>query len=228
MRPYVPFGCLSLLFFLGLIILFPVLLANVMLTALGKLGLSPTASLFALLAIFFGSMMNIPVKRIEREEPVEALRFGMFGFERIFPSAVRQRGYTLIAVNVGGCVVPCTIAVFELMRIAGHGPYALLAAVASVGIISYICYRIARPVEGVGIAIPALVPALAAAACGLILLPKLAPLVAFTSGVLGTLIGADLMHLRDIQRINLGMASIGGAGTFDGIVLSGLLATLLA
>jgi len=43
------------------------------------------------------------------------------------------------------------------------------------------------------------------------------------------LIGADLLHLRDIGRIApAGVASIGGAGSFDGIVLSGILAAYLS
>lgn len=75
---------------------------------------------------------------------------------------------------------------------------------------------------------PALVPALVAAASALLLVPELAPPVAFTAGVLGPLLGADLLHLDDVKELATGMASIGGAGTFDGIVLSGLVATLLA
>jgi uncharacterized membrane protein len=46
--------------------------------------------------------------------------------------------------------------------------------------------------------------------------------------VLGPLIGADLLHLRDIEELETGIASIGGAGTFDGIVLSGIVAAYLA
>jgi len=44
---------------------------------------------------------------------------------------------------------------------------------------------------------------------------------------LNVLIGADLRHLhpRDISKL---IASIGGAGTFDGIVLSGIVAAYLA
>ncbi|HXZ68352.1 MAG TPA: DUF1614 domain-containing protein, partial [Alphaproteobacteria bacterium] len=46
--------------------------------------------------------------------------------------------------------------------------------------------------------------------------------------VAGPLIGADLFHLRDIKASPVGIASIGGAGTFDGIVLSGIIAAYLA
>jgi uncharacterized membrane protein len=50
----------------------------------------------------------------------------------------------------------------------------------------------------------------------------------FVAGVLGPLIDADLLHLKDIMKASAGVLSIGGAGTFDGIVLSGLLAALFA
>ena len=89
-------------------------------------------------------------------------------------------------------------------------------------------YKLARPLPRVGIALPALVPALVAAVCALVLARELAPPVAFSAGVLGPLLGADLLHLRQVARLGTGVASIGGAGTFDGIVMSGLLATLLA
>ena len=52
--------------------------------------------------------------------------------------------------------------------------------------------------------------------------------VAFVAGVAGPLIGADLLNLRRISGLSIGVLSIGGAGTFDGIVLSGVLAALLA
>lgn len=42
------------------------------------------------------------------------------------------------------------------------------------------------------------------------------------------LIAADLLHLRDIRRLGALFASIGGAGSFDGIFISGLVAVLLA
>ena len=75
---------------------------------------------------------------------------------------------------------------------------------------------------------PALLPPLVAAVPSLILVPDFAPPVAFTADVLGPLIGADVLHLREFSRTATGVASIGGAGTFDGIVLSGMVATLLA
>ena len=45
---------------------------------------------------------------------------------------------------------------------------------------------------------------------------------------MGTLIGADIMNLGKIQGLGAPVASIGGAGTFDGVFLVGIVAVLLA
>ncbi len=223
-----PYGCLPLAAFLGLLILLPLFLADIMLTALGRLGLSPSLSMWAALGIFLGGMINIPVKRIPRTQMLESNIFSMFGFERMFPGQVRRAPYTVIAVNFGGCVVPVMIVAYELVRISLYGMTDLALTLISVGINVAACYHLARPIPKVGIAMPALVPGFLAALCGILFHHELAPMIAFCAGVLGPLIGADLMHLNEIKSINTSVASIGGAGTFDGIVISGLLATLLA
>jgi uncharacterized membrane protein len=223
-----PSGCMSVGVLLGFLLLFPLFLADTLLMALAELGLNPAMSLYTILAIFLGGMVNVPVKRIPRSDYIDVMPFGLFGVGRLVPRFVRRRTYTVIAVNIGGCMVPCLIAAYELVRIAEYGPDALVVTIASIGITTGVCYVLARPVPNVGITMNALVPALVAAACGLILAREIAPPVAFTAGVLGTLLGADLLHMRDIRKITTGVASIGGAGTFDGIVLSGFIATLLA
>ena len=50
----------------------------------------------------------------------------------------------------------------------------------------------------------------------------------YKAGVLGTLIGADLINLRKIPKLGAPVASIGGAGTFDGVFLSGVIAVIIA
>jgi uncharacterized membrane protein len=221
-----PPGCLSLLI-LGLVLLLPFVLANALLAALGKLGLSPLGSFLAALGIFLGSTVNLPVARIEREELVEYLPNRLLGLHRIFSQPVRRRAYTVIAVNVGGCLVPTALAGYQGARLALEAPSVLPAAGAALIINVALCYYVARPVADVGITMPPLVPAGAAAVCGLVFAPEWAPPVAFMAGVLGPLIGADFLHLDEVAEMSTGMASLGGAGTFDGIVLSGLVATLL-
>jgi uncharacterized membrane protein len=120
------------------------------------------------------------------------------------------------------------LAFYELFHLVVVAPSAL-AAVGIASIITIvICYLTARPTPGVGIAIPGLIPALVAAGSALILAPEQAAPVAFIAGVAGPLIGADILHLRGITKLAPGMVSIGGAGTFDGIVLSGVMAAYLA
>lgn len=223
-----PYGCLALLLLAWLLVLLPVVLADLVLRALQELGLSPAVSVLALLGIVLGGMVNIPVKRWPREEILEVPRVALFGLWRLEPQLVRRRREAVLAVNVGGCLVPSAIVCYELGRMAALGAWPLTATLLGVGITTAACKWIARPVPQVGVVMPALVPALVAALCGLLLLPEHAPVVAFVAGVAGTLIGADLLNLHHIKRIAMGTASIGGAGSFDGIVISGLVATLLA
>ena len=173
-------------------------------------------------------MINIPVKRIQREETVEIPAIRLFGIGRLMPRRVRRQTMTVIAVNVGGCIVPTALAIYELVRLAEEGTGLLGIALGAVAINVGICYLLAEPVPEQGIALPALIPALAAALCAYLFAPEFAPPVAFAAGVLGPLIGADLLHFDDLKAIGAGVASIGGAGPFDGIVLSGLVATVLA
>jgi uncharacterized membrane protein len=225
----VPPGCLSLALFGGLLVLLPFFLANAMLAALSRLGLGPDTALLAAAAIFLGGAVNLPVRRIPREEVVEVPRVGLFGIGGWSRRLVVRRSHMVLAVNVGGCLVPAGLALYQVVRLAGQGGGALGAVAVATAVNVAICWRMARPVEGMGIALPALVPALAAAAAALLLAPEgAAPPVAFTAGVMGPLVGADLLHLEEIKELGSGTASIGGAGTFDGIVLSGLVATLLA
>ncbi len=63
----------------------------------------------------------------------------------------------------------------------------------------------------------------------LLIVAVLVVLLPFLFGeLMGPLVRADLLHLRDIEVGEIGVVSVGGAGTFDGIVLSGIVAAYLA
>jgi uncharacterized membrane protein len=79
-----------------------------------------------------------------------------------------------------------------------------------------------------GIALPIFVPVAVTAVVALLLSYANAAPLAYISGSLGTLIGADLLNLPEVNGLGAPVASIGGAGTFDGIFLIGILAVLLA
>ena len=90
------------------------------------------------------------------------------------------------------------------------------------------CHVLAHPVRGLGIALPVFVPPVATTLVALTLSWRKAAPLAYISGSLGTLIGADLLNLGKIRGLGAPVASIGGSGTFDGIFVTGILAVLLA
>ncbi len=220
-----PPGCIALIL-LAAALAVPFLFANMSLLALEKLGLSPTAALLAAFGIIFGGAVNIPIRRIPREVEVEVEPFMMFGAGRLMVR--RRRAYSVLAVNLGGCVIPTCLAAYEFFQLWAADPWTIPRVLLAVLVNVAVCYKVARPMPGVGIGMPAFVPPLAAATAALLLVPEAAPNAAFIAGVSGPLIGADLLHLREVEKLTVGVASIGGAGTFDGIVLSGLLAAFLA
>ncbi|WP_119417750.1 DUF1614 domain-containing protein [Desertibaculum subflavum] len=219
----------TLLAFVALVILLPILFGQLLITSLEKLHLSAGAAVALVIAIVLGGLVNIPVRRIVREGSDAAL--DPFSAYRLpVPWQARATGPgVVIAVNLGGCVIPAGLALYELYHLAAQGGTAPFVALVAASLNCFVCYRLAQPAPGIGIIMPGLVPPLVAAAAALLLAPgDTAAPVAFIAGVAGPLIGADLLHLRDIGRVGAGMASIGGAGTFDGIVLSGIVAAYLA
>ncbi len=219
---------LPLLLFLLLLALLPFVFSQLFTVALIKLKLAPTTALLVVIGIFIGSAINIPVKRIPRTESMLADPLAVFGLSGWWPSTMRVRRDTIIAVNGGGCIIPVALAAYEIFHLMAAGWQPLSGLLLAILINTMLCYRMAQPIEGIGIAIPGLFPPLIAAMSAVLLVPDQAPPVAFVAGVLGPLIGADLLHLRDVSKISTGIASIGGAGTFDGIVLSGIVAAYLA
>jgi uncharacterized membrane protein len=219
---------LPLLLFLVLLAMLPFVFGHLFTMALIKLKLDPTIALIIVIGIFVGSPVNIPVKRIPRTEPMPADPLAVFGLAGRWPSTLRVRQETIIAVNVGGCLIPVALAAYESLHLMATGWQPLSGLLLAIFINTVMCYRMAKPIEGIGIAMPGLLPPLIAAMSALLLVPDQAPPVAFVAGVLGPLIGADLLHLRDVSKLSTGIASIGGAGTFDGIVLSGIVAAYLA
>ena len=193
-------------------------------------GLSPAATSLALLGILVGGLVNIPIHRT-RYTQLELAQWVTFhrrwGVEP-FPIGM-LRGNT-IAINVGGAIVPLAIAVWATAQIANEPIVLASLALASL-VNSYVCYRLGRVVANVGILLPAWVAPMIGVGMAWLLLPSGSPQYAsfaFVTAVIGPFVGADLLNLRDVQRVGVGTMSIGGAGPFDGIVLSGVIAAWLA
>jgi uncharacterized membrane protein len=218
--PFLVFFLFVFVFLLFLV--FSLVKVGVFALAFRTLGFHPGV-LFSLLALcIIGSMINIPVRRIPTShEPEEWEIVSFFGM-RFRPPQWQQR-HMVLAVNVGGAIIPTLLSIY-LWRQTGT-PIRMLIAVV---IETFIVYKLARPVPGIGIATPMFVPPLSAALIAYIVNSQWAAATAYVAGTLGTLIGADLLNLHKIRQLNAPVVSIGGAGTFDGIFLTGIIAVLLS
>lgn len=206
---------------LVLVVLATLAFLNLASFAYQQLGLSTTDALLLLLASLVGSQINVPVARL-RGEPVRTARVvTVFGVRYEVPQLTS--GTMILAVNLGGALIPTGVSVWLLTRQDIWRP-ALLATL----VVALVSHAVARPVAGVGIVLPAVVPPLAAATAAILLSRAHAAPVAYVAGTLGTLIGADLTNLHRLRETGAPVASIGGAGTFDGIFLSGVMAVVLA
>ncbi len=187
-----------------------------------SLGVSSGTALLLLLASLVGSYFNIPVAQLPPEHVVSNEVREYFGMYYVVPR-VTDWGGTVIAVNVGGAVIPTLMSIYLLIahRLWLRG--AIATAIAAV-----VLHVLANPVRGVGIAIPIFWPAVITAIVSFVLAPYDAAPLAYIAGSMGTLIGADLTNLSRVRGLGAPVASIGGAGTFDGIFLTGILAVLLA
>jgi uncharacterized membrane protein len=136
----------SLVAFILMLMLLPILFGELMATSLGKLHLSPEMALLLIVAIIIGGFVNIPVKRIAHERVVPMHPLAVFGLGGLWPEMVRERRETIIAVNFGGCVIPTGLALYELVHLAAAGGPTLLALLAAAGVNIAVCYFVARPV----------------------------------------------------------------------------------
>jgi uncharacterized membrane protein len=218
--PFSPLHLLLALLFVAWIA-FAVNLELITLT-FAKLGLEPQSALLLMLTSLAGSAINLPLLTMRSAAPPDSPPAAFHGLLR--PPAAAFTGRTLVAVNVGGCLVPLCFALF----LARHHPIPLGPLLLAVAIVSAVCYAASRPVPGLGVTMPVFVAPVTAALAAALLGGEERAALAYIAGTLGVLVGADLLRFKDIRQLGAPMASIGGAGTFDGIFMTGLVAVLLA
>jgi len=191
--------------------------------AFDKLGLSSRSAYLLLICTLGGSMINLPLFTLDAD--VDAARAMSPKLQRwpLFRPPPFT-GKTLVAINVGGAVVPISFSLYLL----AHSPLGLVRTTLAVVLVSLVVHLISRPIPGRGIGVPMLIAPLAAAVIATMLDPQERAPLAYIGGTLGVLIGADLMRLKDIRGLGAPIASIGGGGSFDGVFLTGLIAVLLA
>ncbi|MDN3517161.1 DUF1614 domain-containing protein [Aquisalimonas lutea] len=191
--------------------------------AFEKLGLTGGSGMLLLLSCIGGSLINMPLFQMQTSADARTDR----------PSVPipwlqhRQppfHGRTVVAINVGGAIIPATFCLY----LAATQPVPLLGVLLATAGQTAVCYFFSRPVPGLGIGMPILVAPIAAAVLGVAFGGEHSPAVAYIAGTLGVLAGADLLRINDIRSLGVPVASIGGAGTFDGVFITGIVAVLLA
>jgi uncharacterized membrane protein len=190
--------------------------------AFDKLGLSSSSAFTLLFASLFGSAINLPLFSIKSESSVSTMPRQMWQLLR--QQNLVFEGKTVIAINVGGCLIPIIFSIYLLTN-TGVGIFSALIGIFFVAMISHLT---SRPIAGLGIGMPIFIAPLSAALAAIMIDPQNSAPFAYVSGTIGVIIGADLLRLKDIRRLGTPLASIGGAGTFDGIFITGIVAVLLA
>jgi uncharacterized membrane protein len=214
-------GPVVIAFLLLVALLGAAVLTNVVSYSFIRLGLDRHWAIALLLASVLGSRLNIPVARLPGPVVLEPMLVRVYGMWQVVPLPARV-GTKIVAVNVGGAVVPVCLATYLVVR-DGLGAGALLATM----LVIVPVHLTARVVPGVGVVVPALLPPLAAAFAAWSVGPAAIAATAYVAGTVGTLVGADLTNLHRVRDLSAPVVSIGGAGTFDGIFMTGVLATLL-
>lgn len=220
---YFPLSASLAALYVGVLVaLFVLLWIGVLRRAYSALGLPPGAVILILFASLLGSYVNLPLYRLPEQRVVAREVVEIMGVPFLAPVAVDWPG-TELAINVGGALIPILLSVYLLVRYRLYGP-----AIFAVAIVAFFVHRMATPVPGVGITVPEVAPPLLAALAALVLSRRFAAPLAYIGGSIGVLIGADLLNLGALQTLGAPVASIGGAGTFDGVFLTGVIALVLA
>ena len=205
------------IFFIGL------LQVNLFQIAFVKLGLTPQESLLLLIGSLVGSGINLPLLQLhnpDRGFPVKwAIQKVILG---IAPAKLSDK--IIIAVNVGGCLIPLSLSLY-FISLQVIEPIKIIIGVSAITLLSY---KSSALIPGFGVGMPLFLAPISAALLALVIDPEHAAQLAYLSGVLGVLLGADILRIKNITQLGTSIAVIGGAGTFDGIFLTGLIAALLA
>ena len=191
----------------------------------GAVGFTPLTIILTMVACLIGSSINIPLYKIETKAPIvrdEYVRW--LGITYRIPRVSYGEASTQVAVNVGGALIPTSLSVY-LLSISSTS--IVILSLISVLIVTLVTHLVARPVKGVGVVTPAFISPIVAAVSAILLSPAHPVIIAYVAGTLGTLIGADLLNLGKIPDLGAPVASIGGAGTFDGVFLTGIIAVLI-
>ena len=230
---------MALLFLVALFFLFIFLPVSMVAEAFAKLGLTPAQGVLMFMAILVGKSVDLPVYTSERLVVVtkpRSMNFSMdeFGRPTIEEDTTNEVKKQVFAVNVGGVIMPLLLSITFLVMLhmdgKAEGVYGWIAF--SMAMVAGGCYALAKADPFTGLRVPLIMPALMTFLSVYFFVPQeLRPVAAYVAGTMGTIIGGNLIPLmtpRIRNSIGTPKVSIGGAGTFGGVFVAGILAVLLA
>ncbi len=209
---------------LGLVLVVVIALVEIKVItyAYEKMGIHHRYVFAILLLSLLGSGVNIPIAELPGKDMVVHKVVDFFGVEYVVPT-VEHEGRTVLAINLGGAVIPLLLSIYLLVE---HRLY--VKGALAIAVVAAVTHWFATPVRGLGIAISPLIAPVVAALAALVISRQRAAPLAYIAGSVGTLLGADILNLYRIQQLGAPVASIGGAGVGDGVFLAGIVAVLLA
>jgi uncharacterized membrane protein len=231
---FLPITLVIFLLILVLPLIFIYLFLKLSETAFEMVGFSHWHASLAVFGSILGSLVDFPLNAA----PITSYPNWYVSLVSLNSTAISNTFHPLyLAVNLGGCIIPLVISAHLLIR----GRASLDKALIGIVVVAAVTYYAAEAIPGEGIVLPFWLSPLLAAVLGLILVKgyRRSPPLAYISGTLGTLLGADIFSLLtpgmlpalsplDLHAVKPLVLSIGGAGVFDGIFLTGIIAVLLA
>jgi uncharacterized membrane protein len=137
-----------------------------------------------------------------------------------------------LSINTGGAIIPIFLSVFLFIK----KKLSIKKVLIGISVVTIVAFFVTKPVPSQGIVASFpywLLPALFASIVSFSLIwkdfLKAAPL-AYISGTIGVIIGADFLHLFELLNTpikSVTRASIGGADVFDMIYITGILAVII-
>ncbi|QXJ30636.1 DUF1614 domain-containing protein [Saccharolobus shibatae] len=177
----------------------------------------------------FSSPFNLVLKEVKKEAiSIEEDVVFFFGFPVFIPRISKHNMNTLIAINLGGALIPLAVSLFLMYELQAY----ILYFVINIIIVAVASKLFSRVIRGVGVIMHPIIPSVFSVITSYFLFYRfhiLIPLSAYIGSVVGTLIGADLLNLRRIiNEARPQVISIGGMGTFDGIFVSGIISVFIS
>jgi uncharacterized membrane protein len=190
------------------------------------LGLSILEAVALYVALLVAGFVNLPVYEFKSRRDSEQKYVSYLGMK--YPLPVWHGHNTVVSINLGGCILALMISGYLALSLP------LTTTLLSMAIVALGIFLLSKPSRSAGFYVPALAPpllSLLVALTGLYLsgggLYNCARL-AFAAGTAGTLLGTTLLNAPRLEKLGTSSISVGGLGTFDGIILTGLLSTIVA